>query len=935
MRHRSRAKRVGSSFAGLALVLAAPLAEGGLDASLQDARWAQYLRSPLAAQEVGARIPDSRDRVARATRIRSEIVVDGRLDEADWARAEVVTGFIQREPDEGQPAAERTEVRILYDDGNVYVGARLFDSDTARMARQLTRRDETGRAAGYLEFSFDPNFDRTTGYTFRVTAAGVQRDEYNYDDTRSDRSWDGVWESAVTVDGDGWMVEARVPLSQLRHEPSAEPQSWGVNFARRRIAANERSEWAFVPIGTSGEVSRWGRLEGLDLPERRRYAEIVPYAMSSLERAPAEAGDPFFDGTEVRSRVGADVRYGLGATFVVDATLNPDFGQVEVDPRVINLSAFETFFPERRPFFTRDDRLFDFSLSGGRNNLFHSRRIGRSPQGRAPAGADFVSRPGETTILGAGKLTGRTMGGLNVGILVASTGRERGRAYFADRDEHVRFEAEPGSLYGTLRLQQDLWEARSRVGGIVTLAERDLPADGSLDFLSDRALTGGVDFEHTWADRDWALSGFLAGSHVRGSREAILRLQRSSNHRFQRPDQDYLELDPEATSLTGAEWRLEMERRGGRHWTGSVWMGQRSPGFEVNDLGFSTTTERLDGGFRLQYRQPTPGDVFRSYRFSFSSFHNWRHEVLDDFLSASAWGHAHRSGRTSAGAGFTFLNWWSAGIEVEHEPEVLSDVLTRGGPLMVDPGSWSVEVDASTDRRDPVTFRASFEYEDGFRGGNEVSAGFRVEARPTSGLFLSVGPFYERRLDVRQYVTRVEDAAFEPTFGERYFFADLRRQELSLDTRLNVILSPDFSLELFAQPLISAGDFRTYKQLLRSSSFEFDEFSEGDAVSVDGGVACVGGTLCRTEGRIHVDYTGDGIADHSFREQSFNVRSLRGNAVLRWEYAPGSRLYLVWQHTRQDRVFRGGFDLSRDGRALLEADGEHIFMVKVDHWIDF
>lgn len=890
--------------------------------------------APVALQGQQQTVVDSRDRTATATRLEGTIAVDGRLDESDWQRAEVVTGFTQREPDEGEPAMESTEVRILYDDENVYLGARMFDADTSRIARQLTRRDNTGRAAGYFEFSFDPNLDRTTGYTFRVTAAGVQRDEYVFDDTRSERSWDGVWESAARIDGEGWIAEVRVPLSQLRYEPSDEPQAWGVNFARRRIAANERSEWAFVPIGVDGDASRWGRLEGFLLSDRQRYAELLPYAMSGLERAPAEPGDPFFDGSEVESRIGADVRYGLGSTFVVDATLNPDFGQVEVDPRVVNLSAFETFFPEQRPFFTRDDRLFDFSLSGRQNNLFHSRRIGRAPQGSAPSDADFVSAPGETTILGAGKVTGRTDGGLNMGALVGVTDREQGRAYFTDEDRFSDYEAEPRTLYGTARLEQEFRGARSRVGALLTTVDRGLPGDGSLGFLPDEAYTGGLDFEHTWADREWALFGFLAGSHVRGSEEAMVRLQRSSNHYYQRPDQDYLELDSAATSMSGAEWRLEFERRSGRHWTGAVWAAQRTPGFEVNDIGFSTATERLDGGARIQYSEPTPGDVFRSYRLTAVTFHNWRHAALDDVFSAGAWGEAHKDGRAGINTNFTFLNWWSAGLDFEYEPEVLSDVLTRGGPLMVDPGERAVQLSGSTDRRDDVTFDVSVEYGDGMRGGDEFSASFGVEARPTSGIVVRLDPSYERIRDVRQYVTSVEDESFEPTFGERYIFSDLHREELSIDTRLDLIFTPDLSLELFVQPLISSGDFTRYKQLARGSSFDFVEFAEGEADVRDEGVACVNGRLCRNDGRIHLDYAGDGIADTSFREQNFNIRSLRGNAVLRWEYRPGSRIYLVWQHSRQGRDRLGTFDISRDGRALFEAEGEHMFMIKVDHWLD-
>lgn len=894
------------------------------------------LASSLGALRAQQRIPDSRERVVRAARVEGTVHVDGLLDEPDWERAEPTSGFRQREPFEGEPTMEETVVRVLYDDENLYIGARLYDSDPSRIARQLTRRGETGRAAGYFEFSLDPNFDRSTGYSFRVTAAGVQRDQYNYDDTRSDGSWDGIWESAVSIDEEGWIAEVRIPLSQLRFDSSDREQVWGVNFARRRIVENERSEWVFVPQGVHGDVSRWGRLEGLHLSQHRRFAEVVPYALARAERAPSIPGDPFFDGSDAGARVGADVRYGLGSTFVLDMALNPDFGQVEVDPRVINLSAFETFFPERRPFFTRDDALFDFGLSGPQNNLFYSRRIGRSPQGGAPAEADYLDLPGETAILGAGKVTGRTVGGLSVGGLLSVTNRERGRAHLSGADELIRFEVEPLTTYGTARIRQDLREGQTRIGGILTGVERDLPGSGRLDLLPRRALTGGVDFEHAWNDREWAVEGYAAASHVSGSPQAMVRIQRSPNHYFQRPDQDYMTLDPEATSLMGAEWRLQFSRQSGRHWTGGVWVGQQTPGLEVNDLGFSTSTERFHGGARLQYRQPAPGDVFQNYSFSFFNFHRWRNEVRDDFFSASSWSDAYKAGQFNGNANFTLLNWWDLGVSLGYTPRAHDDATTRGGPLMTQPASWDAGVSLNTDRRDRITYEAGIDLERGRAGGRTVELDVGVQARPTDHLALSFSPSYRRSTDPAQYVTQFATVDFEPTFGRRYLFGALAREQFSMDTSVDYIFSSSLTLQVFAQPLISSGRFDSLRQLAAPRSFDFLQFEEG-VVAGEGeaGIRCEGGAFCRDGDRIHLDYTGDGEVDTSFREQNFSIRSLRGTAALRWEYRPGSRIYLVWQQRRQSEGIRGIFDFGRDARALFDAQGEHVFMLKVDYWLDF
>jgi hypothetical protein len=878
-------------------------------------------------------VPDSRSLFLRASRTPTPPVIDGMLDDAVWGGAEVATGFRQVEPEEAEPAREGTEVRILYDDDNLYIGARMWDADPASIQRQLTRRSEEGDAYDYFEVSLDPNGDGRTGYTFRVTAAGVQVDRFHFDDTDSDVAWEAVWESAVRLDPEGWTAELRIPLSQIRYRPSAATQVWGLQFSRRKVSTNERSDWAYVPPGVHGVVSRWGRLEGMELTHRARSLELAPFVAANVELGPTEPGNPFFDGRATSGRAGMDLRYGLGSTFVLDATLLPDFGQVEVDPRVVNLTAFETFFPERRPFFSRDDRLFRFGLSGGPNNLFYSRRIGRSPQGRPPPGAAFVDSPSETAILGAAKVTGRTEGGLTVGVLGALANRERGTIYRLDEDRFERYEAEPRTRYGTVRLQQELREGESVVGMILTSMHRELPGDGALDVLPRSAYSAGVDFEHNWHDRTWALWGFLAGSRVQGEPAALERIQRAPNHYHQRPDQDFLTLDPTRTSMAGAEWRLQFERRGGRNWTGALWAAQRTPGFEVNDLGFSTAPERLDGGARISYRQPTPGRYVRNWNASLVTFHNWRHSALDDLFSSSAWGEAHKAGRVGLNSGFTLMNWWGGGLGVGWIPQVRSENQTRGGPLMVRPGAVEFTAQANSDRRRPWVWQSSLSIQEGQFGSWSRAVSMGIEARPASGLLLSLDPNWQRSREVDQYVATFQDPGFTDTFGRRYVVAELERSQFTLDTRLNVILSPTLSFQMFAQPLLSAGEFVTYKELQEPGTFRFRSYVEGTAAEEAGGVRCLSGDLCRSGGRIHLDWTGDGQSDGSFPEQNFNLRSLRGSAVLRWEYRPGSQIYLVWQQNRQERLPVGDFNFSRDLRGLQAAPMENVFVIKASRWL--
>lgn len=889
--------------------------------------------SSESASEVGA---PARARAARPTILDpatelADIAIDGIADEPVWAGARVFTGFTQQEPVEGVAAEHDTEVRILFGDEAIWVAARMWDADPESIDRRLTRRDNHGT---YDQFSIhlDPNLDGLTGYSFRVSAANVQGDFYFYDDSRMDGAWDAVWTSAVSVDDQGWTAEMRIPLSQIRYEASDELQTWGINFHRFRVANNERSYYNLVSRLREGRVSQMGRLDNVRVSRPSRRLEILPYVVTSYENGPAEPGDPFFDGSAAGSRVGMDLSYGLGSSFTLDATINPDFGQVEADPAVINLTAFETFFPEQRPFFVEDARVFDFGLSGGRNSLFYSRRIGRAPQGGVPADAEFSDVPSNATILGAAKLAGRTQGGLSLGALAAVTGNEHGRGLF-DVGGEQRFMVEPRAHFGVVSVGQDVNDGRTQVRGMVTAMNRDLPGDGSFDWLPSNAFNGGLRFEHQWDDRNYALWGFLAGSWVTGSAEAMERIQRSSTHYLQRPDATRFSVDPTKTGLGGRDWRLQLEKRNGEHWTASVWAAEVSKLFEVGDVGFSTNAERLDGGFRVGYREITPGSFFRNYDLSLSSFHNWSHEALDDIWSVGSWHDARTNGNYSLSFNGDFLNNWGVRTSVRYHPQKMDRRNTRGGPMMVGPASMSWNANVNSDRRNAVSASLDIDVSDDRLGrGGRFKVGSRLSVRPSDNVSVSVNPEWETSASGDQYVTASTALPYSPTYGTRYLFADLDRTTVSMETRLDWTFSPDLSLQLFAQPLLSSGQYVRYKQLAASETFDFDGFTPGTG-SESGGVVQCSGTICEIDGQQHVDFDGDGTADHAFDDRDFNVRSLVGNAVLRWEYRPGSTVFFVWQRQQVGRSAFGDFDLSRDWGALWEAPAENRFIVKVNYWM--
>jgi len=889
--------------------------------------------SPAARVDSPAAVPR-----ARAAEREGPVDVDGRLDEPAWGSAPAIDGFVQARPDEGARPARRTEVRILFDESALYVGARMHD-DPEAVADQLVRRDGRG-AFDFLRVELDPNGDDLTGYLFQVSAAGAERDAFLYDDHRVDDAFDSVWASAVERDSLGWTAEFRVPLSEIDFESSDTTQTWGVNLVRRRLASNSTSMFALRSRRRGGRVSQFGVLSGLLLRGGGRALELAPYASARAVRAPAAPDDPFFDGASLDPRLGLDASWSPRSNVTIDATVNPDFGQVEVDPAVVDLSAFETFYPEKRPFFARDARLFDFPLSGARRTLFHSRRIGREPRAEAPDGADFVDVPDATTIIGAAKATGRTDGGLSVGMLGAATAEERGRAFFRASGRTRSFLAQPAGQHGVLRLQQDLRGGASNVGLIAAGMHRNLSPDARPGPVADEELAAGVDFLHQWGGerrRRYRIWGYVTGSRVHGSPEALTAIQTDPNHYFQRPDADYLSVDSTATAMVGREWRIQIERQGGRHWTWQAWANEVSPGYVIDGIGFAgRTLPRIDVGGQFRYQEVSPGPLFRSWNVALNTFHNFRHSVSDEPLSPEAWADARESGRFLLSGNFELYDGWRVALRTAWEPRAATERETRGGPLVRRPASVSAGATLRTDPRSPLSLVVSGVRANRIGAGGSHVVDARLLLRPSSSWAIRVGPRYQYEDDRSQYVSATGAVSHRPTYGERYLFADVIREELAVTIRLDAAFTPNLSLQLFAQPLVSTGDFNRYKQLLRPRSFQFEGFSEGEAVPATGdgdtGVLCAGGATCVDDaGTRHVDLDGDGRPDETFDDRDFTLRSLRGNAVLRWEYAPGSELFLVWQQGRRSVGSEARFDPGDDLETLLGSRPENVFMLKLRH----
>jgi hypothetical protein len=855
--------------------------------------------------------------IATAVPTSASPVVDGRLNDEAWSAAPVVTGFTQRDPEEGAPASERTEVRFLYDDFAIYVGARMFDRSAA--TTRLGRRDMDISSSDWFRVSFDSYLDRLTAYRFDVNPSGVRRDGIltgggggggGFTGSDGDLAWDAVWDAGTSVDADGWTAELRIPFSQLRFVQNAE--AWGLQLERIIDRRQELALFSFTRKSEPGGVAAFGQLTGLRGLRQGRRLEIIPYMLSEADFVDS-SDNPFRGDREWYASGGVDTRYAITSNLTLTATVNPDFGQVEVDPAVINLTAFETQYDERRPFFVEGAGSFRFAGALGgpsalAQDMFYTRRIGRAPQLGLSGQADV---PDTARILGATKVTGKTASGWSVGLLNAVTGREEGR--FLDPGGQVGTAiAEPLTNYFVARLNREMRAGQTTFGPMFTAVTRDVSDPRAASALHSRAYTGGVDFYHEWADRSWNVGAFAVGSHVAGSPEAILRTQRSSTRYFQRPDATAFTLDGARTSLDGFAASVQFRKVSGTHWTGDGWVATTSPGFEMNDAGFQRRADRHAAGGGIRYQQLEPGSFLRAWNvFTGNDFAvNWDGDLVD--------------ARNFVRAQFTHLSYWTVSGMLRNEPGRMDDRFTRGGPLAATPRALYGELSVTSDPRKSIGGSVQVSRWRSRAGGRRDEAELSLSVRTSPRWNLTIGPVVTRaRLDA-QYVTNIPDPDARATFGTRYVFAPLEQTELGVVTRLNYTFTPDLTFELYAQPLVSHALYGAPKEFLRPGAYDFAVYGEDV------------GTVSRDDDRsylVRIEEPG-GATSFKVPDRSFTTRSLRGNAVLRWEYRPGSTLYLVWQQERLSRDLMTPFGLDRAMGTLFDARPNNVLVLKWSYWLN-
>ena len=857
------------------------------------------LALPVSAQTVSGA---ANRKQATATRVANgSIRVDGRLDDEIWQKATAITDFSQKEPTEGAAPTDPMEVRLAYDDGALYVGARMHSRD-GRIQAPLGRRDNTDQAEHIL-VAFDTFLDRRTAVVFGVTAAGVRIDRYHASDSEEsfDSGFDPVWRAETSVAADQWTAELWIPFSQLRFNPRTD-QTWGLNLFRFRPTLDEADYWILIPRTVRAWSSRFGEVTGIAgiVPPRR--IEALPYiAGGSTINADRDAANPFDDGTNLRGRVGADVKMGLGPNLTLETAINPDFGQVEADPAEVNLTAFETRFPEKRPFFLEGAQLFNI----GHPNFYYSRRIGQRPIGVATG--DYVDYPDANSIVAAAKLTGRLQSKTSLGFIAALTDDEDASVANSGSLERRTVDVAPHAYHFIGRMLQEFGPNASTAGFIVNYMHRDLEQGSPLaDLYSRNALAAAGNTTLRFKGGMYELRASGGGSFLNGSEKAVERWQRSSSHYAQRPDREYSRLDPTLTALAGWTLQVNFDKVSGRHW---LWGGNTkidSENFEVNDIAQLNGADGIMTNANIRWRETQPGTVFRNY-----------YVQLDGQTDTTLRG-LRQSGRVRGTVNVTWLNFWTSSINVARDLATTSVSLTRGGPLMGRGPGWTMNVSAGNRATSRTRLTAQGSLRSNDDGADVKSVSATVSMRPGPRWSFSVSPYYDRVTEPQQYISTLSGGR-PVTFDNRYVFAFIDRSTMSMEYRLGLTLKPDVNLDIYAEPFAASGRYYDYGELLVPGSRERLKYgTTGTILSVnpDGSQVVTAGDSTFT-----------------LRNRDFNTLSFRSNVVLRWEWRTGSTLYVVWQQDRANTESVGTRVGVGDAFRSLTAPGANIFLLKTSFWI--
>ena len=830
-------------------------------------------------------------------------VIDGLINEKSWDAVDWSGDFVEREPDENTAPSEQTQFKIIYDKKFLYVAFRCFDKEPNKIVRRMSRRD--GFEGDWVEINIDSYFDKRSGFSFTSSVSGVKGDEFiSNNGNEWDGSWNPIWYLSTHVDAEGWTAEVQIPFSQLKFGNNKE-QIWGIQVQRRFFREEERSTWQRIPLDAPGWVSEFGELHGLHDIEPQRQLEIQPYVAAQMDSYPKENENPFRDGSDSRATTGLDAKIGITNDLTVDLTVNPDFGQVDADPAAIALDGFQIFFEERRPFFVENKNIFDFRFADNQDNLFYSRRIGRNPQGQASAADnEFVDQPKYSTILGAAKFSGKTKNGWSIGILESVTDNEYAEIdNNGDRREQI---VEPLTNYFVGRAQKDFNNRNSYLGGIVTATHRNLLGD-DLNFLRKSAYSAGVDFQHNWKNRKYYFQGNFVTSHVVGSPESITRTQYSLTHLFQRVDADHVEIDTSRTSLTGTGGRFEIGKSGMGHWRYNATVIWRSPELELNDVGFLRQADDIRQYASLSHQTLKPFGVFRRINTRFEQFASYDFE-----------GNFNRI-QYSINSNANYKNNWNMNAQVVYKPRIFSNTILQGGPRFRFSEEIFKYVNFSSDGRKKFSFYGGIYHS---RGKDDSFSYLEYDGginyQPFNALTISLSPNYSINKNRTQYVTEASDNG-----NPQYITADLDQRTLSATIRMNFNINPNLTIQYYGQPFISSGVYKSFNRVTDPIATDYrDRIYVYQPNQIN---------FSSPENTYSIDENQDGIVDYSFRNPDFSQVAFNSNLVLRWEYIPGSEIFLVWSQglfgnaSPREDLFAGL------NNQLFNRRPENIFLIKATY----
>ncbi len=831
----------------------------------------------------------------------TEIIIDGFLDDEAWSSVDWGGDFVGYIPEFDVEPSQETQFKILYDDKFIYVGIRAFDTEPEKIVKRMSRRD--GFDGDFVEINIDSYNDKRTAFSFSACVSGVKGDEYVSNNGNNwDPTWDPIWYLKTSIDDQGWIAEFKIPLSQLRFA-NKDHHAWGIQVTRRFFRKEERSTWQPIDPNAPGWVHLFGELNGISGIKPQKQLEIMPYVVGSTSKFPREDGNPYKEtGKDSELNAGLDAKIGITSDITLDLTVNPDFGQVEADPSQVNLSALELFFRERRPFFLEGNNVLSFHLSGGANNLFYSRRIGAGYHGSGfyDSDTEYVERNTPTRILGAAKLTGKNANGFSWGLLDAVTGRVM--AEITDSEGSKREEkVEPFTNFTVARVQQDLDDGNTVIGAIASNVKRFGINSNGLDMLHNSAQSGGIDLQQNFVDRKYSLNVSFASTRVEGSEDAITETQESSRRFYQRPDNNYRDVNENRTTLIGTFGNINFGRISGRlNWRAGA--NYRSPGFEANDIGFLNKADDINVWVGSQYRVQEPKGIFRWQRYSLNIERNY------DFGGTV----------TNQGIGgstrFQFKNYWGFGSSMWFDIVKVDNARLRGGPAFKSVGgiNWRMWMETNSQKKVRVRFNPWF-YKANENAAWIYGLSGGVTIRPADALRIQINPGFESRRSNLQYVNEAE-------YNDEtaYILGEINQQTYSASVRLNYNVTPNLTLEFWGQPFMYSNDFRNYKRITDATADKLED--RYIVLSTD--------QISYSDGIYYVD-ENDGGSNYNF-ENYFEESGVefKSNFVVRWEYIPGSTLFLVWSNngSYSDKFDRNGFGQLKS--ELGDLRGINTFLIK-------